>query len=56
MNSKMVRCAPFLVEFFGGMRGAKKGRCRSVEPTPFIPAPAIPGGLLSSRARVCFAG
>jgi DNA replication protein DnaC len=24
------------------MRGAKKGRCRNVEPTPFIPAPAIP--------------
>ncbi len=42
MNSKVVRCALFLSEFFKAYAGLKKGGAGVLAPAPFIPAPTIP--------------
>lgn len=56
MNSKMVRCALFFSEFFKACAGLKKGQAEVLTPARLSPHRLSLGGLLSSRARVCFAG
>jgi hypothetical protein len=56
MNSKVVRFAPFLIEFFEACAGLKKGGAGMLNRHRLSPHRLSLGGLLSSRARVCFAG
>ena len=61
MNGKVERCAPFLVSFWrhGQSENREKKRRRTdvtgTPPPRSHSASTIPGGLLSSRARVRFA-
>ena len=59
MKQLEVRYAIFPGAFSSGMRG-KKMQCEEPGSNPlpghFLAAPAIPGGLLASRARFRFAG
>jgi hypothetical protein len=59
MKNNKGRCALFLVAFSSGMRGSEmkwEEPGSGFLPGHFLAAPAIPGGVLASRARFRFAG